>query len=282
MERPRAWPLWLGRNPLLRALLGHQFWRKAMGRLGPRYLLAPVGPAKMCLDLRETIGVSRYILKHGEYDPFISACMKDWIGPRGSAIDLGANIGYHSLLAASLTRGEVYAFEPEPRNFDVLRRNIDMNGLANIRAFRKAAGDRRGALRLYLSSSNSGDHRCFSAGESRPSIEIEVVRVDEELAGLSDVRFVKIDVQGFEEPALRGMEKILARSPEVKVVSEFEPKSILASGARPEGLLDFMASLGFGWRVVDQRERSFREMDLRSLVDLCGGGGHADLLFSRR
>ncbi len=281
MKGLRAWPEGIARSGLFRGLLRHQFWRKAFGRLGPRYIVARVGPLRMYLDLRETLGVSRYILKHGSYDSFISERVGGWIGGQGNAIDLGANIGYYSLLAATSTRGQVHSFEPEPHNFELLLGNIELNGLRNIHPIRKAAGDRRSTLRLYLSRKNAGDHRCFEAGKPRESVPVEVVRVDEELAGIQGVSFVKIDVQGFEERCVRGMEGILTGNRKVTVLSEFHPESIVASGAEPRAFLDFMESLGFRWLVASEEDRKLVEMERPALFEACAGGAYADLVFHR-
>ncbi len=277
---PRAWPERASANPAFRALARHQFWRKVLGRIGPRYALAKVGAVRMYLDLRENLGVSRHIFKHGSYDPFLSERMPEWIGPDGNVIDIGANIGYHAVLAGSITRGTVWAFEPESANHALLLANIELNGLRNVRAVRKAAGERRDVLRLYLSESNAGDHRLFSGGEARASIEVPVVSLDEELAGAGPIAFVKIDVQGYEERALRGMRRILTGNAAIRVASEFEPHSIAASGADPAGLLDFMESLGFRWRLLGE-DGAGAAIDRPTLIARCGTRGHVDLLFSR-
>ena len=165
----KAWPETLSRTRPFRALVTHQFWRKVLGTLGPRYVREKVGSLKMYLELEGTLGVSRFLLKHGHYDPFISRCLKEWIGPSGNVIDVGANIGYYTLLAGTYTRGQVYAFEPDPHNYEILINNVELNHLRNVSPFQKAAGASRGIVPLYLSKKNSGDHQSFSTPEDHVS-----------------------------------------------------------------------------------------------------------------
>jgi FkbM family methyltransferase len=280
MSLPRAWPEGLVRNRLGAALLRHRFWRNALGRIGPRYILRTIGGLRMLLDLREVLGVSRYILKHGSYDPFVSDLLREWVGPDGHAVDLGANIGYHTLVLASATLGRVTSFEPEPHALWMLRWNVALNDLRNVRVVPKAVGNSRGTLRLYRSAKNSGDHHAYPTEDARDSVEVEVTRTDDEIPE-GPMAAVKIDVQGFEERAVRGMEAVLRRSPRVRVVSEFEPKSIRAAGLEPGGYLDFMESLGFRWRVALDEERKLVAMGREELLDLCGPRGYADLVFAR-
>lgn len=281
MKRPRAWPRAVLENRLMRAALRHQFWRKWMGSLGPRYILAPVGQATMYLDLLEPLGVSRLILKHGHHEKTVSKLLPEWVGSSGDVIDVGANIGYFTVLSALQTTGTVYAFEPEPHSFQLLVRNVAVNDLRNVELFDKAAGETRGICRLYISERNLGDHTLYASRDSKRSVEVEMVPIDEELAGLDRVSFVKIDVQGFEERVIHGMSELLARNRGVTVLSEFEPGSIEASGASPGDLLDLMESLGFEWLSVDEKSQGLVAADRASLYARCGPEGHVNVCFSR-
>jgi FkbM family methyltransferase len=82
--------------------------------------------------------------------------------------------------------GHVVAFEPDPDNFALLRRNVELNGYGNVELVNAAVSDRPGRCRLYRSGDNAGDHRLNAAPEDRPSVEVEVVTVDDVLRGAAE------------------------------------------------------------------------------------------------
>jgi hypothetical protein len=112
-------------------------------------------------------------------------------------------------------------------------------------------------------------------------VEIDMVPLDAELRDRGRVSFVKVDVQGFEERVLRGMAAILSENRDVRVLSEFEPTSIRASGGTTDGLFDFMDSLGFGWQVLDEGGQRLLDYERAALPELCGERGYVNLLFHR-
>ena len=150
------------------------------------------------------------------------------VRPGDVALDLGAHIGYYTLSLARLVgpSGKGLAFEPAPSNFALLKRNVELNGYANVELVNAAVSDRPGQLRLYRSADNAGDHRLHVASEDRASVEADVGTADDVFRGRrGGVDFVKMDVQGGEGAALEGMIDALARSPRVKILMEFWPSS---------------------------------------------------------
>jgi FkbM family methyltransferase len=162
-------------------------------------------------------------------------------------LDLGANIGYFTLLAASLVgeRGRVYAFEPEPTNFRYLRKNIEMNNYRNVFAYSKGVSNMSGKTRLFICPYDSGHHTINKPGgikKYRPDydgeikeIEIDVVIADDFLKDkVEKVDVIKIDVEGAEVLAFNGMKKILKGNQNVKIFLEFFPLLIQEMGDSPE------------------------------------------------
>lgn len=273
-------PCWQ-ENVLTKKLLKHNVCRKIFSTIGPEYIVARVEPIRMYLDLRDRWGVSKFILRHGYYDALVSRLMKDWIGPNGNTIDIGANIGYHSLLAAHYSKGHVYAFEPEERNFHLLRHNIELNSYNNITPYWKAAGNKNDTLKLYKSDINAGDHQLYQTSETRESVDVDVVRIDDQLDHIKEISFVKIDVQGFEMNVIKGMEKILRNNHNIKISSEFWPDGLKRAGSSAEEYLDIMESLGFSWYLLDEHEQRLRSINRRELLDRCTNEHAEDILFSR-
>jgi len=206
---------------------------------------------KMRLDDRDTLELST----RGIYEPGVTRLFQREIRPGDLVLDIGANIGYFTLLAARLAgnSGKVLAFEPDPTNFGLLSRNVADNGYKNVSPRQEAVADKAGTLRLYLSASNRGDHRLFDPGDSRESIEVRTVALDQALKGLDrKVRFIKMDVQGAEALALAGMKGLLGSNRGLKLVTEFEPKNLELAGSDPRRFLVSLKKAGFKlWEIPE-------------------------------
>jgi hypothetical protein len=116
---------------------------------------------------------SLYLGSH-PYEPYLTKLVMDLIRPGDVVVDVGAMIGYYTVIFARLVGadGTVYAFEPDPENFAILEENVSLNGYSHVRLERAAVSDRAGTGRLYLNTSNRGDHRIFDSSDGRPSIDV--------------------------------------------------------------------------------------------------------------
>ena len=151
-------------------------------------------------------------------------------------VDVGANVGYFTLIASDAVgkTGKVFAFEPEPNNFALLRKNAEVNHCANVVCEQKAITNANQPIKLYLSSFNYGDHRIFQShddegynrGQERPSTKAEGVTLDSYFPSGTRIDFIKMDVQGAEYFALQGMERVLRDNADVVLLIEFWPHGL--------------------------------------------------------
>jgi FkbM family methyltransferase len=144
--------------------------------------------------------------------------------PGAVVVDAGANIGIYSQFLSRCvgTTGVVHSFEPSPENFERLRSATQR--LSNVRLSQSAVGERSGSSELYLSDKLNVDHRAYMAGgDSRRTILIEMVALDDYFEPGERVDLIKIDIQGYELHALHGANRVLADNPDIKVLLEFWP-----------------------------------------------------------
>ncbi|MCX2983300.1 FkbM family methyltransferase [Halieaceae bacterium IMCC14734] len=181
--------------------------------------------------------VSATIRDKGIWEPDETRLLINALEPGHSFIDIGANIGYFSLLAAVLVgeEGSVLAFEPDPSNYALLQKNIHANNSTNVYAFKLALSDQASSGHLYLNDSNLGDHQIFSNDDSRVSVPIEIKRADDViLPEISRTNFIKIDTQGSEFHVLRGMSTLLQNSCDnLGMLIELSPNSLSEFGVDP-------------------------------------------------
>lgn len=161
-------------------------------------------------------------------------------------VDVGAHAGYYTLVASRAVGdpGHVYAFEPEPRNHAFLQRNLELNGLRNVTLERRAVANATGARKLYLSETNTGDHRLFRSGDER-CLDIDAVSLDDYFPARRRVDFVKVDTQGAEVLVLGGMRRTLRSNPGARLLVEFWPFGLRGCGSSGGELLSLLTAYGF-------------------------------------
>jgi FkbM family methyltransferase len=209
-----------------------------------------LGRYKSYVDTRD-IGIAAHLLLDGFWEMWVTEEMLRHIRPGMTAVDVGANLGYFTLLMADLVgpSGRVLAFEPNPVLADCTRRSIEVNGFlpwTDLHAV--GIGEAAGCARLSVRDDNPGGaHIEQVAGTGGGSgIEIDVRRLDSFDAALN-ADFIKIDVEGFEPYVWRGMSAILDRNRPLTVFMEFN----VSRFHDPEGFLNRILGCGFALNIVD-------------------------------
>jgi FkbM family methyltransferase len=199
---------------------------------------AQVQGHKMFLDSKDSLNLSI----NGVYEPLETEIVKQEIKKGDVVLDLGANIGYYTLIFAQLVgeEGRVFAFEPDDTNFNLLKRNVEINGYKNVTLVQKAVSHQTERVKLYLHEENKGMHNIYEPDSpDSPAIEIETVSLDDFLESYTEkIDFIKMDIEGSELDAIEGMSSILQKSKNVKLMVEFFPLGIKRLGLSPEQLLD--------------------------------------------
>jgi FkbM family methyltransferase len=167
--------------------------------------------------------------------------LKEVLSAGDVVVDAGANIGVYSQFLSRCVgpTGVVYSFEPSPENFRRLQSAT--RKLANVRLCQAAVGEHSGKSTLYLSDELNVDHRSYlPEGDSRRTIAIDVVALDDYFKPGQRVDLIKMDIQGYEVHALRGANRILADNPKANLLLEFWPYGLKQAGAN---WIDLIASL---------------------------------------
>jgi len=177
------------------------------------------------------------------------------VRPGMQIVDIGANIGLYSLLLAELAgpTGQVFAFEPEPQLYRALQNNCRSNQTANISTVNCALGSAPGQVAFFRSVFNSGDNRLGGLGWKGQGLEVEMARLDDVLPN-HQVDFIKMDVQGFEQQVLKGMDKVFAASSNLTIYFEFWPFGLRAAGTQPQHILDHLFKHGFQIYRFDKQQ----------------------------
>jgi FkbM family methyltransferase len=215
-------------------------------------------------------------LMMGDYEFTAREAFLRLVPTGGTVIDVGANIGLYSLLAASAVgpAGAVYAFEPIADNIELARQNIDLNDAGNVvRLITKAVGDRSGTLTMYRSPDRPGTH---SAGYRTDLPEqVEMVSLDDwiDATGLTSTDVVKIDVEGYDGFVLEGALATLHRYRPTLLI-EWAPAHLRACGYDPARLAQHLFGLGGVCLAVNERrQKLYPVMNQAELVRRLGRAG---------
>jgi FkbM family methyltransferase len=191
---------------------------------------------QMLVDSQTLIG--RVLAVSGEWEPHLTRALHGRLSPGDVCVDVGAHIGYYTLLASREVgpTGRVYAIEPSSRVFGLLSANLELNAAANVTALNVAAGEQEGKAVLYeapgpspLTSSLCSrmlDAPHGARAEEFVATEVPLVAVDDVVPAdlFPRVRVVKVDVEGYEVEVLRGIENLLRASDRIAVFVEMSPE----------------------------------------------------------
>lgn len=201
--------------------------------------------------------------------------LEELVRPGMRVVDVGANVGLYSQLFARLVgpEGSVDSFEPVAELADCVERGVGLNDLKNVTLHRVAAGEADGEIELVVDAFNSGNNRVGGGGRTVP-----VRRLDGVLAG-AQVDFVKIDVQGWEAPALRGMAGLLRGTAKPMVWLEVDDASQRATGGSVAELVAWFGELGYEFQWLAPGDgKDLVSVSAVEIVERVGKGGYFDVL----
>jgi len=196
-------------------------------------------------------------------DAFEIKMLEKYIRPGDVVLDIGANIGYYALILSKLVgiKGRVHCFEPDKKNYGYLEKATWSSG--NIFINNQAAGPKTETLKIYTSKNLNVDHRTYKPDDYDQEIEIEAVSMDDYItkkdpAEGGRVDFIKMDIQGFEMQAIQGMQKILKKNNDIKIISEFWPYGLKKAGSSVSEYFKFFTDRGFNCYLL--KKNSLEEL----------------------
>jgi len=199
--------------------------------------------------------LQQYVYFFGVWEPHFSHWMVEQLRPGDTFIDVGANIGYYSLLASRLVGqgGHVVAIEASPRIFAALRSNLERNDTKNVRAVNVAVAARAGTIRLFLGPDTNCGLTTVSEAESvkkecqfeceAAALPLNVILSEEEM---KNARLIKVDVEGAEWHVIAGIQTLLANGhPDLEMLVEINPQCLATQGKCAEDILRIFQDAGF-------------------------------------
>jgi len=207
--------------------------------LGRRYVERPINDFRLVLD-GDDPGISRQLIHFGRREVEQKLIIEQTLKPGMTALDIGANIGYFTVMMARLVgaTGRVYAVEPHPGNFELLRTNVARNGFADCTELQEVAIARTSGRQPLLISQHSNWHSLFRPAMNAclpwhekyrrrvvGSVEVETSSLGEYLKGKRPIDFLHMDIEGYEVEILRSLAEQAAQgSGRLHVLFETHPE----------------------------------------------------------
>ena len=209
---------------------------------------------KLYVDIMDSV-VSERLLAEGVWEPYVTQVFEKYAGGKNLVLDIGAHIGYYSLVGSLRVgkQGRVIAFEPSEYNAGLLRKTLGENGITNVKVEQKAVGARTGEGKIFLDVENRGDNRTYDCGELRQTRRVKIVALDDYFSRYKGViDLVKIDIQGYELQALRGMMGLLSKKRISVIISELWPEGLAMAGGDWREYVLLLRKYGFKLRQIDE------------------------------
>jgi FkbM family methyltransferase len=210
---------------------------------------------------------------------------KNFLKHNMTVLDVGANIGVYTKIASEIIgrKGRVFSFEPEPKNFEALKRAVSNNILNNVVVSPKALSNEVGHVRLYKDEVNIGNHSLSKDNllKGADYVEVQSTTVDKYFVGKGGVDLIKMDIQGSEAKVIEGAKSILNKY-KPDIMMEFWPQGLRHCGSDPVGLLKQLQSYGYSLRLIDKTHKKLHNFSPDQIMDTCEkqrhGADYANLL----
>jgi FkbM family methyltransferase len=218
--------------------------------------------AKIVVDTRDSL-LAPWLLMDGLWEAHVTGWLHDVLGPGQVFVDVGANIGYFTLLGARLVgrAGRVVAVEAHAGLFELLRRNVVMNGHRDVVTLSpRAAWSESARLKFhqrvnYAANSSLGavaTNDLTDLGDSEEVVEVEAAPMDEILAGVERVDVMKVDVEGAEVHAFAGLRRTISANPDITIIFEWSPEQLRQVGSEPAQLVELLTGYGLAFRLLEE------------------------------
>ncbi len=221
-----------------------------------------------------------------QYEPYESNLIESLLKPGDTFVDIGASIGWYTLIGAKKVgpSGKVYAFEPDPRSAALLRKNVDANDYKNVTVAEKGISDSTGEHKIFLREEKWGNNSFFDPMSDPETLVLPFVRGNSpegysketkiKTVSLDDyfkdthIDLMKIDTEGAENLALKGGKGVFSKNKNIIVICEYIPFIMEATGGKGEHerFINGFKELGFSTFDLDEEEKKLKPVSAEDVL----------------
>lgn len=162
----------------------------------------------------------------------------------------------------------MWAFEPAPQTFRLLKQNVQENHFVDrVNLYEMGLSDKSGGGQIFINDYNKGDNRIYESFGAK-GVGIRLTTLDEVIKPPTPISFIKMDIQGAEVLALRGMRRVLGENPNLTLISEVWPRKMERAGTSIEEFFDILTKENFSWVVIDEEKKQVTRMTEREFYKI--------------
>ena len=228
--------------------------------INKRLIRAKVNNYKMILDLK-TLGLSKALFVYGKREILDTYLVNKNIKEDINVLDIGANIGYYVLMEASqLRNGKIYALEPDPRNIELLRKNIELNNFQNkVKILPLAASDKNEIKAFHLGE-RTNVSSFLDRNDVVNTINVKCVKLDD-LPFINDIDFIRMDIEGYEVKVLEGARNFLTTTQKpIKILIEVHNFAYNKDDFNFKYQLEYLNKHGFEVKYLISGDNNFSKV----------------------
>lgn len=218
--------------------------------------------------------VGNVISSTGDYEAYETSIILNNIEKGDTVVDIGANIGFHTILFANKvgSKGKVFAFEPDPVSYEILLKNIKANNFKNVIASSLAISNKKAVLNLYKSKDNYGDNRVYSSDISGTNLKIKADSLDNFFKDFitrgDKISLLKIDTQGFEPFVISGAKQLIEKN-KPTLIFEYWPYGYLHSKSNGTEMLNDLKKIYKDIYLIDENNQKTVKADITFINNYC-------------
>lgn len=206
------------------------------------------------MQLNPSEHIQQQLFWYGYYEKELGTLIKKILEPGDVFLDVGANIGYFSLLAAKQqATAKVIAFEPISSVFEKLEENISINNAKNVTAIKVAVGKKNEDKEIFIAGADNMGMSSFQKPDNYSGVTemVRVITIDEWIrtSGLSKINLIKFDIEGSELAALEGMNEALQNFKPL-IITEINPAALKAFNLVPADIFNYLKKLDYSGFLI--------------------------------
>ena len=237
---------------------------------------------KLQVEAKDTY-VGMFLINTGIFEPEETKLLLSELNSGSVVFDIGANIGYYSIVSASKQGVSVYSFEPDKDSFDLLKSNISLNGLTSVTPVPLALGAQKGKIPFTVNTEHRGKSGISANGDF--DYEVDVLPLDEycRLNNIKEIDVIKLDVEGLEIDVLTGAKNTIQASPNLKLFVELNPESLRLVNKNVNDFLSVLADLDLvPSKIIDETRSKTLDFSKEVLDEVLSHSTFTNLLCIRK
>ncbi len=184
---------------------------------------------KIYINLNDD-GISKELYLQRKREIYSTEFLKKFIDENEIIIEIGANIGHYTIIESSvLKEGKIYAIEPIPKNMELLKKNVILNNIKNIKLFPIAIGEENNSSKMYFyKKSNLSGFKSIVGEDLLEEVEVDIINLDTFIESYMEEypTFIRMDVEGYEYNLFKGATKLLESGKPLKIKMEIHPNNM--------------------------------------------------------